>query len=427
MLKVFALLSSTTMSTAADWKPSTSDVLFSQIERWQHELGAPYGTVLDAGTGDHSLKWLSQLRHAQPEAGVAGIVAVTADPNNLPRLRGFMAKQAGGGAEGDAVLVGNWFAKDTETQTAAAPPSPPPATAAAAAAEGGSEQAVADGGDLAGGGEGGGGGAGGGCTAAASSLLAGQTFDVVVADYLLGAVECFAPYRQVQLFQRLRQMFPRTAVAPAVCSMPAEAAAASMPAPAAAAAAATAAAAAAAATAAAAAATAGAAGTARRLYVVGLQPLPHDESAVPLSAYGGDRAVATEARELVLRLAQARDAAITLAGHIPHREYPVSWAREALAQAGFRVLEERRFGNVYGEGALLKILGTAESKLHWLSAASGQRRGGAGGTGAALAEALRAHIEALRQQVRDFVKAHGSARLGFDYVLAAEPVDVADA
>jgi hypothetical protein len=416
-IPVFALLLSTTMSTAADWKPSTSDVLFSQIERWQHELGAPYGTVLDAGTGDHSLKWLSQLRRAQPEAGVAGIVAVTADPNNLPRLRGFMAKQAGGGAEGDAVLVGNWFAKDTETQTAAAPPSPPPATAAAAAVHGESEQEVAIGGNLAGGGEGGGGGGGGGSTAAASShvssLLAGQTFDVVIADYLLGAVECFAPYRQVQLFKRMRQMFPRTAAAPAVCSMPTEAAGPSMPAPAAAAAAA------------AAAATSGAAGTPRRLYIVGMQPLPHDESAVPLSAYGGDRAVATEARELVLRLAQARDAAITLAGHIPHREYPVSWAREALAQAGFRVLEERRFGNVYGEGALLKILGTAESKLHWLGAASGQQRGGAGGTGAALAEALRAHIEALRQQVRDFVKAHGSARLGFDYVLAAEPVDVA--
>ena len=164
----------------------------------------------------------------------------------------------------------------------------------------------------------------------------------------------------------------------------------------------------------------------RRLYVVGLQPLPHEESAVPASAYDGDRAVATKARELVLRLAQARDAAITLAGHIPHREYPVSWAREALAQAGFRVHEERRFGNVYAKGALLRILSTAESKLRFFATAAGQQQeeeGGGTSTGVVLADALRAHLEVLRGQVRAFTKEHGAARLGFDYVLAAEPVD----
>jgi hypothetical protein len=35
-------------------------------------------------------------------------------------------------------------------------------------------------------------------------LLQGETYDTVLADYLLGAIEGFAPYFQVQLFARLR-------------------------------------------------------------------------------------------------------------------------------------------------------------------------------------------------------------------------------
>lgn len=38
------------------------------------------------------------------------------------------------------------------------------------------------------------------------SLLEGEQFDTVLADYLLGAIEGFAPYWQDQLFPRLRQL-----------------------------------------------------------------------------------------------------------------------------------------------------------------------------------------------------------------------------
>ncbi len=41
------------------------------------------------------------------------------------------------------------------------------------------------------------------------TLLAGEQFDVVLADYLLGAIEGFAPYWQDQLFTRLRPMVKR--------------------------------------------------------------------------------------------------------------------------------------------------------------------------------------------------------------------------
>lgn len=37
-------------------------------------------------------------------------------------------------------------------------------------------------------------------------LLQGERFDVILADYLLGAIEGFAPYWQEQLFERLRPM-----------------------------------------------------------------------------------------------------------------------------------------------------------------------------------------------------------------------------
>lgn len=38
------------------------------------------------------------------------------------------------------------------------------------------------------------------------SLLAGEQYDVVLADYLLGAIEAFAPYWQDRLFERLRPL-----------------------------------------------------------------------------------------------------------------------------------------------------------------------------------------------------------------------------
>ena len=44
-------------------------------------------------------------------------------------------------------------------------------------------------------------------------LLAGETFDTVIADYLLGAIEGFAPYWQHQLFDRLRPL-----VVPGACT-----------------------------------------------------------------------------------------------------------------------------------------------------------------------------------------------------------------
>ena len=113
----------------------SGDVLFSAIERIQGSQ--PWGTVLDAGTGQHSLKWICGLR-------TSGWTAVTGGD---ARRRDLTKALAGRIRDQDRLLTGNW--KDPE-------------------------------------------------------FCRGKVFDTVVADYLLGALDGFAPYFQTELFGRLR-------------------------------------------------------------------------------------------------------------------------------------------------------------------------------------------------------------------------------
>ena len=107
----------------------TSDALFQHVEA-QHR-GRPVASVLDAGTGAHSLRWLTTLG--------AQVTGVTADEPTAARLRTEFP---------DVELVtGDW--QD-------------------------------------------------------AGLLRGRRYDVVEADYLLGAIDGFAPYYQERVFARLR-------------------------------------------------------------------------------------------------------------------------------------------------------------------------------------------------------------------------------
>lgn len=108
-----------------------ADRLFARLERIHGER--PWGRVLDAGTGEHSLKWLLGLapRH---------ITAVTGSPPRQRKLE-RLARPV------DRVVLGDW---------------------------------------------------------ADPAFLHGEVYDVVVADYLLGALDGFAPYFQEHLFERLR-------------------------------------------------------------------------------------------------------------------------------------------------------------------------------------------------------------------------------
>jgi hypothetical protein len=99
----------------------------------------PWGSVLDAGTGRGSMRWLLSLPTARWTAvtGSSRMAEVTRQEIG-DRMR-----------VADRLIVGNWM--DPE-------------------------------------------------------LLSGESFDVVLADYLLGAVDGFAPYWQDQLFPRLRSL-----------------------------------------------------------------------------------------------------------------------------------------------------------------------------------------------------------------------------
>lgn len=111
--------------------------LFSFIENVQGET--PFGRVLDAGTGDRSMRWLMTL-------DTDSITAVTAAPAHAALVQRTVGERL---RPEDRVLVGNWTDPD---------------------------------------------------------LLAGEQYDTVLADYLLGAIDGFAPFFQTSLFARLRPL-----------------------------------------------------------------------------------------------------------------------------------------------------------------------------------------------------------------------------
>lgn len=110
------------------------------FERIAHFHGnRPWGEVLDAGSGEHSIKWLASLPTQR-------LCAVTGDATMARNIKAALGNAL---RPQDSVVMGNW-------QNA--------------------------------------------------SLLAGEQFDTVLADYLLGAIEGFAPYWQDQLFSRLHTL-----------------------------------------------------------------------------------------------------------------------------------------------------------------------------------------------------------------------------
>ncbi|MCB9765705.1 MAG: class I SAM-dependent methyltransferase [Alphaproteobacteria bacterium] len=248
-----------------------ADRLFEEIARAQGDH--PWGAVLDAGAGIHSLRWLSAL----PTERIVGVTASSfASTQMETALSGRWRGQ-------DQLVVGNW----TDP-----------------------------------------------------TLLAGQRFETVLADYLLGAVDGHAPYFQDRLFPRLR---PHVA---------------------------------------------------GRLYVVGLEPFPD----------GAD----TEAGRIVLEIARLRDACILLAGHRCYREYPRAWVERALEAAGFTVTRSWSLPIIFRERYVNGQLDVCVNKLPLLR-------------DRALAETLKAHIEALRSRALEVVKARDGLRFGADYVVVAEP------
>lgn len=113
----------------------TDDRLFQFIQKVQSDR--PWGRVLDAGTGRHSLAWISSLSTTQ-------WTAVTGEEDRSKRLEHEFRSRM---RSNDRVVFGNWLDP---------------------------------------------------------AFLHNDVYDVVIADYLLGALDGFAPYFQDRLFPRLR-------------------------------------------------------------------------------------------------------------------------------------------------------------------------------------------------------------------------------
>ncbi|KAL7532910.1 hypothetical protein ACHAWF_004286 [Thalassiosira exigua] len=164
------------------------DALFGHVESRQAELdgggddgsggAARFGRFLDAGTGSHSLRWMASVLHrdallagvkssaegggeeeAAPRATMESFAAVTAD--EAMRKRVVEEARSLGVAHRGEVVIGNW---DTSV-------------------------VFDDKGDVE--------------RLDPGALLAGRTFDTILADYLVGAVDGFSPHFQDRILGRI--------------------------------------------------------------------------------------------------------------------------------------------------------------------------------------------------------------------------------
>lgn len=128
-------------------------------------------------------------------------------------------------------------------------------------------------------------------------------------DYLVGAIEGFAPYYQDAIIERIaRHLVPGG-----------------------------------------------------RVYLVGLQPL----SESPPNDLESEDDVA--ASKLIQEMARVRDACILLAGRRCYREFPMTWCHRQLEVAGFAVESSIKLANVYKRETVQRQLQVAKNQFVWFN------------------------------------------------------------
>jgi hypothetical protein len=140
------------------------DMLFGCIEEQQGTI--PFGNVLDAGTGMHSLRWIATLGGSGGK-GMTSFTAITADATMQRKVQ-TEAKELGVDHIG-SVLIGNWFGTaDTDNNN--------------------NKQRVV---------------IPGAASTSIESQLELESYDVILADYLIGAMDGFSPHRQEEMIPKL--------------------------------------------------------------------------------------------------------------------------------------------------------------------------------------------------------------------------------
>ena len=203
-------LSNLDLSKIEKFAHENGDVLFGYIEKSQLESGNPnFGTFLDAGTGSHSLRWIASVLHRErllkdmkqsgklkqtntagnndgvdPHVTMTSYTAITAD--ETMRRNVFKEAESLGIAEKGDVIIGNWAHgversgdiepitfnhDDDNTNTTNDKQS--------------DNTNINDNDNK------------------KKLLLEGKTFNTILADYLIGAIDGFSPYFQDMTFHRL--------------------------------------------------------------------------------------------------------------------------------------------------------------------------------------------------------------------------------
>eukprot|EP00457_Paulinella_chromatophora_P012467 gb/GEZN01012677.1/.p1 GENE.gb/GEZN01012677.1/~~gb/GEZN01012677.1/.p1 ORF type:complete len:240 (-),score=22.41 gb/GEZN01012677.1/:120-839(-) len=131
------------------------------------------------------------------------------------------------------------------------------------------------------------------------SLLREETFDTILADYLIGSVDGFEPFTQHELVCRLKELMSSTSV----------------------------------------------------LHLIGNEPFPVIYERLPGSHWQTllEEPIDLSLAKLVVDTAAFRDSAQILAGYRPYREHPLSWHISALKRCGFSVVNVTAFPTLYGE------------------------------------------------------------------------------
>jgi hypothetical protein len=155
-------VSNATSSSASPPPPPfkfSEDALFKFIEESQAASGkdgAPnFGSLLDSGTGLHSLKWLNSL---EQQSALSSWVAVTADEgmrSSVDDERALLNMSKG------EVVIGNWASVETKNTKSTIVKSDVPL------------------------------------------LKDTDRFDTILADYLIGAIDGFSPFFQEKIFSKL--------------------------------------------------------------------------------------------------------------------------------------------------------------------------------------------------------------------------------
>jgi hypothetical protein len=135
-----------------------------------------------------------------------------------------------------------------------------------------------------------------------------------------------------------------------------------------------------------------------RMYIVGLEPIP-DAAEGP--------------GNIICKVRQVRDACILLSGHRCYREYPLEWVERQISRTpNLSLIQSNKFPILYRYNTIQRQINVGRSKLSFFTLPS-------------LAMSMKETLDDLDRQALKLTS-NGPIKFGFDYVVAAEKVEIMD-